>query len=99
MIEVAHRCQVVGGLRLRPLAVGVVLAAIEVTPAALVLGVPIVVCCCCCCLAEQRRTSVTIFKQRGSPDNDLMPHRTHTLPGPWTLLHSLLDQRSWAIVS
>lgn len=43
MIEVAHRCQVVGGLRLRPLAVGVVLAAVEVTPAALVLGVPIVV--------------------------------------------------------
>ena len=43
MVEAPYRCQVVGGLRLRPLAVGVVLAAVEVAPAALVLGVPIVV--------------------------------------------------------
>ena len=43
MIEVAYRCQVVGGLRLRPLTVGVVLAAVEVAPAALVLRVPVVV--------------------------------------------------------
>ena len=43
MVKAAHGCQVVGGLRLRPLAVGVVLAAIEVAPAALVLWVPVVV--------------------------------------------------------
>ena len=38
-----YGCQVVGRLRLRPLAVGVVLAAVEVAPAALVLREPIVV--------------------------------------------------------
>ena len=43
MIKAAYGCQVVRRLRLRPLPVGVVLAVVEVAPAALVLGVPIVV--------------------------------------------------------
>ena len=42
-VKAAYRCQVVGGLRLRPLAVGVVLAAVEVAPAALVLREPVVI--------------------------------------------------------